>query len=279
MVDIAHTVGRTLRARPGHEKPATPIVPVFPGPGERPDEMVTSDAYKTLSKNLGALRAHDTDTIEALADPRVRSGQENTDDLDQEHDGVDREDILEDGTASRSTPRCCPASRRSRRTSFLRRKQAQEETRRHRGIDSTLAFLRAKQAEAARLAKGLSPTSASLDPVPQIPSDPPPDGVPPWVQPILPVAFTVARLRLRGGGLHLPGRPLRVLQHGAAAEGLRITTSQAGSPRRRRPPAQPGGIPAGRQGPHGTRAPGPVPPWPWPRPRPMHAGRVCWRGA
>lgn len=56
---------------------------------------------------------------------------------------------------SRSTPRCCPASRRSRRTSFLRRKQAKEE---HwpgdtEGIDSTLAFLRAKQAEAARLAK------------------------------------------------------------------------------------------------------------------------------
>ncbi|WP_331754117.1 helicase associated domain-containing protein [Streptomyces sp. NBC_00826] len=35
---------------------------------------LTSDAYGTLAKVLGALRAHDTDTIEHLADPRVRSG-------------------------------------------------------------------------------------------------------------------------------------------------------------------------------------------------------------
>ncbi|MFF3787933.1 hypothetical protein [Streptomyces sp. NPDC001933] len=59
--------------------------------------MVTSDAYKTLSKVLGALRAHDTDTIEALADPSVRSGREDTDGLDQEHYGVDAVDVLEDG--------------------------------------------------------------------------------------------------------------------------------------------------------------------------------------
>ncbi|MFF3788205.1 hypothetical protein ACFYY7_44380, partial [Streptomyces sp. NPDC001933] len=59
--------------------------------------MVTSDAYKTLSKVLGVLRAHDTDTIEALADPRVRSGREDTDDQDQEHDGEDSADVLEDG--------------------------------------------------------------------------------------------------------------------------------------------------------------------------------------
>ncbi|MFB6878994.1 hypothetical protein [Streptomyces sp. NPDC056323] len=59
--------------------------------------MVTSDAHKPLSKLLGALRAHDTDTIEALADPRVRSGRENTDGQDQEHDGEDAGDVLEDG--------------------------------------------------------------------------------------------------------------------------------------------------------------------------------------
>ncbi|MFD7498968.1 hypothetical protein ACFV8T_42990 [Streptomyces sp. NPDC059832] len=60
--------------------------------------MVTSEAYKTLSKVLGALRAHDTDTIEALADPRVRSGREDTDGrLDQEHDGDDAWDVLEGG--------------------------------------------------------------------------------------------------------------------------------------------------------------------------------------
>ncbi|MET9663636.1 helicase associated domain-containing protein, partial [Streptomyces sp. NPDC006510] len=56
--------------------------------------MPPGDAYKALSKVLGALRAHDTDTIEALADFRVRSGREDTDDEDQEHDG---EDVLEDG--------------------------------------------------------------------------------------------------------------------------------------------------------------------------------------
>ncbi|MCX4851693.1 helicase-related protein [Streptomyces sp. NBC_00893] len=89
VVDIAQMVGRAPRTRPGRGKLATLIVPVFFGPGESGDEMVTSDAYKTLSKVLGALRAHDTDTIEALADSRVRSGQENADDQDQEHDGVD----------------------------------------------------------------------------------------------------------------------------------------------------------------------------------------------
>ncbi|WP_323185136.1 Helicase associated domain protein [Streptomyces sp. NBC_00305] len=97
MVDIVQMVGRALRTRPGRGKLATLIVPVFLGPGESGDEMVTSDAYKTLSKVLGALRAHDTDTIEALADPRVRSGRENTDDdQDQEHDDIDAGDVLED---------------------------------------------------------------------------------------------------------------------------------------------------------------------------------------
>ncbi|MCX4391546.1 helicase associated domain-containing protein [Streptomyces sp. NBC_01767] len=44
-------------------------MPVSLGPDERPDEMVTSDAYKTLTKALWVLRAHDTDIIAALADP------------------------------------------------------------------------------------------------------------------------------------------------------------------------------------------------------------------
>jgi hypothetical protein len=57
---------------------------------------------------LGAWRAPDTDTIEALADPQVRSGRENTEDQDhdQEYDGGgDAEDVLEggrDGTAALS---------------------------------------------------------------------------------------------------------------------------------------------------------------------------------
>ncbi|MEU7134838.1 Helicase associated domain protein [Streptomyces sp. NPDC046261] len=74
MVDIVQMVGRALRIKPGEGKIASLIVPVFLASGESPDEMLTSPAYETLAKVLGALRAHDTDTIEALADPRVRSG-------------------------------------------------------------------------------------------------------------------------------------------------------------------------------------------------------------
>ncbi|MER6499172.1 helicase associated domain-containing protein, partial [Streptomyces sp. NPDC001455] len=71
--------------------------------------MLSSDAYTTLAKVLGALRAHDTDTIEALTDPRTRSGRKNpTEKQDQEHDGDGdgAEDVLdgdglEDGDAAR----------------------------------------------------------------------------------------------------------------------------------------------------------------------------------
>ncbi|MEU3342791.1 helicase associated domain-containing protein [Streptomyces sp. NPDC006668] len=48
---------------------------MFLGPDEDPNELLTSDAYNTLAKILGALRAHDSETIERLADPRVRSGR------------------------------------------------------------------------------------------------------------------------------------------------------------------------------------------------------------
>ncbi|MER5927301.1 DEAD/DEAH box helicase [Streptomyces mirabilis] len=75
MIDIVQMVGRALRMQPGAGKLATLIVPVFLGPNEDPDEMLTSDAYRTLTKVLGALRAHDTETIEALADPRIRSSR------------------------------------------------------------------------------------------------------------------------------------------------------------------------------------------------------------
>ncbi|MFF3788336.1 Helicase associated domain protein [Streptomyces sp. NPDC001933] len=74
VIDIVQMVGRALRMKPGQGKIASLIVPVFLAPGETPDEMLTSDAYGTLAKVLSALRAHDTDTIEHLADPRVRSG-------------------------------------------------------------------------------------------------------------------------------------------------------------------------------------------------------------
>ncbi|MFJ8614119.1 Helicase associated domain protein [Streptomyces sp. NPDC093675] len=75
MVDIVQMVGRALRMKPGEGKVASLVVPVFLGPDEEADEMLTSDAYGALAKILGALRAHDTDTIEALADPRVRSSR------------------------------------------------------------------------------------------------------------------------------------------------------------------------------------------------------------
>ncbi|MEU9565400.1 Helicase associated domain protein [Streptomyces sp. NPDC048161] len=74
MIDIVQMVGRALRIKPGEGKIASLVVPVFLAPGESPDEMLTSDAYGTLAKVLSALRAHDTETIEHLADPRMRSG-------------------------------------------------------------------------------------------------------------------------------------------------------------------------------------------------------------
>ncbi|MEW2511108.1 Helicase associated domain protein [Streptomyces sp. NPDC046870] len=75
MVDIVQMVGRALRMNPGEGKLASLVVPVFLSPDEDADDLLTSDAYGTLAKVLGALRAHDADTIEALADPRQRSGR------------------------------------------------------------------------------------------------------------------------------------------------------------------------------------------------------------
>ncbi|MET8747184.1 Helicase associated domain protein [Streptomyces sp. NPDC004728] len=74
VIDIVQMVGRALRMKPGEGKIASLVVPVFLAPGETPDEMLTSQAYGTLAKVLSALRAHDTETIEHLADPRFRSG-------------------------------------------------------------------------------------------------------------------------------------------------------------------------------------------------------------
>ncbi|KAA0920532.1 DEAD/DEAH box helicase [Streptomyces apricus] len=80
MVDIVQMVGRALRLNPDHGKLATLIVPVFLGPDEDPDDLLTSDAYSILGKILGALRAHDAETIEALADPRLRNSRPAADD-------------------------------------------------------------------------------------------------------------------------------------------------------------------------------------------------------
>ncbi|MFE3167825.1 Helicase associated domain protein [Streptomyces sp. NPDC059224] len=103
MVDIVQMVGRALRMRPGVGKLATLIVPVFLGEGEDANELLTSDAYGTLAKILGALRAYDTDTIEALADPRVRNARPAAEDGELERDGDDgqEEDVVDRvGTAA-----------------------------------------------------------------------------------------------------------------------------------------------------------------------------------
>ncbi|GHD20263.1 helicase [Streptomyces finlayi] len=96
MVDIVQMVGRALRMQPGDGKVASLVVPVFLAPGESPGEMLTSRGAETLAKVLGALRAHDTDVIEALADSRPRTGSWKPDDTE---DGLDAEGQEQPGEA------------------------------------------------------------------------------------------------------------------------------------------------------------------------------------
>ncbi|MFF3257438.1 Helicase associated domain protein [Actinacidiphila glaucinigra] len=72
-VDILQIVGRALRMRPGEGKVASLVVPVFLAPGEDPDAMLTSKGYNNLAKVLAALRSHDTETIEQLAEQQAPS--------------------------------------------------------------------------------------------------------------------------------------------------------------------------------------------------------------
>ncbi|SHN38124.1 DEAD/DEAH box helicase [Actinacidiphila paucisporea] len=67
-VDILQIVGRALRMKAGEGKVASLVVPVFLGKGEDPDAMLTSKGYNGLARILAALRSHDADTIEALAE-------------------------------------------------------------------------------------------------------------------------------------------------------------------------------------------------------------------
>ncbi|PTM84239.1 helicase-like protein [Streptomyces sp. VMFN-G11Ma] len=101
MVDIVQMVGRALRLNPDHGKLATLIVPVFLGLDEDPNELLTSDAYNSLSKVLGALRAHDAQTIEALADPRLRNSRLAAEDDGEigelSQGGAAQDDVGEDG--------------------------------------------------------------------------------------------------------------------------------------------------------------------------------------
>jgi hypothetical protein len=72
-VDILQIVGRALRMKPGEGKIASLVVPVFLAPGEDPDAMLTSRGYNALARVLAALRSHDTNTIEQLAEQQATS--------------------------------------------------------------------------------------------------------------------------------------------------------------------------------------------------------------
>ncbi|SPF07280.1 putative helicase [Streptomyces sp. MA5143a] len=73
MPDLVQAVGRALRMQPGEGKVASLVVPVLLGPGETPDNMLTSRAYSGLAKLLEALRAHDARVVEQLAEQQARS--------------------------------------------------------------------------------------------------------------------------------------------------------------------------------------------------------------
>ena len=72
-VDIVQAIGRALRQKPGEGKLASLIVPVFLAPGEKPEEMFTSDSYQPLVKVLQGLRAHDERAVELLAIPETNT--------------------------------------------------------------------------------------------------------------------------------------------------------------------------------------------------------------
>ncbi|MFE5484084.1 Helicase associated domain protein [Streptomyces sp. NPDC056527] len=69
-VDIVQAIGRALRQKPGEGKMATLIVPVFLAPGEKPEDMISSESYRPLIRVLEGLRAHDEKAVEMLAIPQ-----------------------------------------------------------------------------------------------------------------------------------------------------------------------------------------------------------------
>jgi superfamily II DNA or RNA helicase len=93
MPDLVQAVGRALRMQPGEGKTASLVVPVLLGPGETPDNMLTSRAYGGLAKLLEALRAHDARVVEALAQPqapsRVRGVQTRSEGQEDRSEGED----------------------------------------------------------------------------------------------------------------------------------------------------------------------------------------------
>ncbi|MFI0742432.1 Helicase associated domain protein [Streptomyces sp. NPDC021100] len=102
MPDLVQAVGRALRMHPGEGKVASLVVPVFLGPGESPDDMLTSPAYHGLAKLLTALRAHDSRIVEALSEPKststpapaiVRDDEAGEGDCGDSADGADGEPV------------------------------------------------------------------------------------------------------------------------------------------------------------------------------------------
>ncbi|MFF0291792.1 Helicase associated domain protein [Streptomyces sp. NPDC005262] len=73
MPDLVQAVGRALRMQPGEGKTASLVVPILLGPGETPDNMLTSRAFGGLARLLEALRAHDTRVVETLAEQQAPS--------------------------------------------------------------------------------------------------------------------------------------------------------------------------------------------------------------
>ncbi len=65
-VQIVQILGRALRQEPDEGKVARVVVPIFLGPGERPDDMMASPSYRPLVAVLQGLRAHDERVIQRL---------------------------------------------------------------------------------------------------------------------------------------------------------------------------------------------------------------------
>ncbi|MFR9676915.1 Helicase associated domain protein, partial [Streptomyces sp. TR02-1] len=75
-VQIVQILGRALRQEPGEGKVARIIVPIYLTPGEHPDAMMTSGAYRPLIQVLQGLRAHDERIVQrVMLATRTASGE------------------------------------------------------------------------------------------------------------------------------------------------------------------------------------------------------------